>query len=466
MAYLRLLQQVRSMRSRTLLWGAGLSLAAAIPAAQAQLADRYMLDNYFPSGIPGYGAEPGTTVLSRARPFYEPLGVRVGDFIIRPEVSESLGYNNNVTGLTPSQGSFLAATTASVGFASDWTRNSIGGAVSVTNTQVPGVEGQNTTNWSVALGGTYQIGNDVLTLAGSYLSLSQATTALQSTQFNVPGFLYTAPVPYTMADLRAAYTANFGRISLTPAFAYSQLRFSNLQLFGVNGFVPPPPVGGFVLGIPVQQDYRNRDLYDASVTGRYEFAPERDLVVVLRDVIANYISANADLFGPSRNSNAFQALVGIDYTASAVWRYRVLVGVETRQFQNSAYPNHTAPIAEVDLIWQPTGLTTVTLRALRTIEDAADENVAGYDLNSARLQVDHELRRNILLTGYVGLQHVNYIGADATQTFYGGGAGITYLVNRHVRVEVTDDIVSLTGTQTFGPSYTQNIALVTLKLAM
>ncbi len=107
MAYLRLLQQVRSMRSRTLLWGAGLSLAAAIPAAQAQLADRYMLDNYFPSGIPGYGAEPGTTVLSRARPFYEPLGVRVGDFIIRPEVSESLGYNNNVTGLTPSQGSFL-----------------------------------------------------------------------------------------------------------------------------------------------------------------------------------------------------------------------------------------------------------------------------------------------------------------------------------------------------------------------
>ncbi len=105
------------------------------------------------------------------------------------------------------------------------------------------MEGQNTTNWSVALGGTYQIGNDVLTLAGSYLSLSQATTALQSTQFNVPGFLYTAPVPYTMADLRAAYTANFGRISLTPAFAYSQLRFSNLQLFGVNGFVPPPAGG-------------------------------------------------------------------------------------------------------------------------------------------------------------------------------------------------------------------------------
>ncbi len=118
------------------------------------------------------------------------------------------------------------------------------------------------------------------------------------------------------------------------------------------------------------------------------------------------------------------------------------------------------------MIWQPTGLTTVTLRALRTIEDAADENVAGYDLNSARLQVDHELRRNILLTGYVWPAARELYRPDATQTFYGGGAGITYLVNRHVRVEVTDDIVSLTGTQPFGPSYTQNIALVTLKLAM
>jgi hypothetical protein len=466
MAFLRFLRPPHSARARALLCGAGMALVVLIPAARAQLADRYMLDLYFPTGIPGYGTEPGTTVLSRARPFYEPLGVRVGDFIIRPEVDESLGYNNNVTGLSPAQGSFIAATTASVGFASDWTRNSLGGAVSVTNTQVPGVQGQTTTNWSVALGGTYQISNDVLTLAGSYLSLTQPTTALQSTQFNVPGFLYTAPVPYTMGDLRAAYTANFGRISLTPAFDYSQLRFSNLQLFGVNGFVPPPPVGGFVLGIPVQQDYRNRNLYDASITGRYEFAPQRDLVVVIRNVYADYISPNANLFGPNRSSNAIQALVGLDYTASAVWRYRVLVGVETRMFQNSAYPNHTAPITEIDVIWQPTGLTTVTLRALRTIEDAADENVAGYDFNSARLQVDHELRRNILLTGYVGLQHVNYIGVDATQTFYGGGVGLTYLVNRHVRVAVTDDVVSLTGAQAFGPNYTQNIALVTLKLAM
>jgi hypothetical protein len=47
-----------------------LLLVGAAGAAQAQL-----LSGYFPAGVPGYDTMPGVTVLSRARPDYQPLGI-------------------------------------------------------------------------------------------------------------------------------------------------------------------------------------------------------------------------------------------------------------------------------------------------------------------------------------------------------------------------------------------------------
>jgi hypothetical protein len=47
-----------------------------------------LLSTYFPTGVPGYGAAPGVTVLSRARPEFDPLGVRAGSFMLYPKLEE------------------------------------------------------------------------------------------------------------------------------------------------------------------------------------------------------------------------------------------------------------------------------------------------------------------------------------------------------------------------------------------
>ena len=41
-----------------------------------------LLAEFFPDGVPGYGAAPGVTVASRARPEYDPPGVRVDSFVV------------------------------------------------------------------------------------------------------------------------------------------------------------------------------------------------------------------------------------------------------------------------------------------------------------------------------------------------------------------------------------------------
>ncbi len=442
-----------------------LAIPALLPhAARAQPADRYLIDQYFPEGVPGYGDQLGTTVLSRARPEYDPLGIRSGDFIIRPEVDQSIGYNSNFIGQVPPQASLFEQTSASLRFNSDWKRNSIGGELTVTNEQVPSIPNQSTTQWTASLGGSYQIGRDTLTVSASHLNLYESPTALDVTAFNRPGVLYSAPIPFTMNDVRVSYAVDLGRITLIPNFDYTNLTFSNANLYGLNGFAVPAPTNGFILGIPATQGYRDRNLYEGGVTAKYEFAPLRDLLFVVRDTSVDYVNSS-QLFGPNRSGNALEVLTGIDYASSAVWRYRVLVGYEVRQFNN--YSSHSSPIFEGNVIWQPTGLTTVTLQALRTIEDAADENIAGYVYTSGRLQVDHELRRNILLNAYTSIQRADYIQANGgNETFYGAGTGVTYLMNRYVHLALTYDFVDHNGANGFGPNYIQHIGMLQVRLAM
>jgi hypothetical protein len=110
--------------------------------------------------------------------------------------------------------------------------------------------------------------------------------------------------------------------------------------------------------------------------------------VVLRALTSQY--PNPQRGQPSNNSNSFLLLGGLDYQSKSVWRYRLLIGVEVREFQSPAFPTRTAPIAEGQLIWQPTELTTVTGSLSRLIEDPQSAGTSGYILTNARVAVDHK----------------------------------------------------------------------------
>jgi hypothetical protein len=452
-------------RSLTIL-PAALGLLAPFASAQAQPVGQFLLDRYFAAGIPGVGATPGVTVLSRERPEYDAPGVRAGSFIIRPEVNESLGYNDNVLGTKKAHDSMLIDTQAGVTAASDWGRHSVDASVSVDDRRLPSLSEQDRTDWNASIGGRLDIGRDALAVGYSHYSLHQDPTDIDARQNNLPGNFSTAPLPYTLDDVHVSYNTTFGRFGFTPDIEYSRLRFSNLRVVGLDGAIVPPPAGGRVLGLPISQEYRDRDILQGGITGRYEFSPLHNAVLVIRDTNTDYVSPRASEFGPSRSSNAISVLAGIDYVSSAVWRYRLLIGYEMRDFNSPQYKNRAAPIAEANVIWTPTGLTTVTAKVARTIEDAADENVAGYEYTSAQLRVDHEYLRNVLLDGYIGLQRADYLGQNSSETLYQFGAGATYLVNRNVRLSLTYDLVDRQGSRNFGSNYLQNIYMLSARLAL
>jgi hypothetical protein len=194
------------------------------------------------------------------------------------------------------------------------------------------------------------------------------------------------------------------------------------------------------------------------VTLRYELAPLRDLVVLARATGQDYLHAQPGAAAP--NSMSYELLAGIDY-ADSVWRYRLLAGGETRQFSAAVYKPRTAAVVEAGLTWTPTGLTTINAVLLRSIEDAAQEGVAGYTYTAARLGVEHEYRRDVILHGAAGLQHAAFLNGGGDQTLYAFRAGATWVLNRNLRVSAAYDLSVRCGVAPGAPpGYVRNLVLV------
>lgn len=411
-----------------------LGLACLTGAARAQL-----MDAYFPAGVPGFAAMPGVTVLSRARPDYVPPGIRVGGFVLHPSLQEDFGYDSNVLGGPGAAGSWQVGTHPELGVASDWSGSAIGGVLGLDDTRYLDAPRQSRTDGTVAFGGTLAVGRDELTLAAAHLALHEDRTTLDA----VPS---DTPIPFTLDDARAGYTLVLGRLAATPNLELSRYRYGNTTILGASS----------------SQSYRDRDVLQGGVTLRYEVMPLLNALVVLRALGTDYVSPQPGQ--PSRDSHGSLLLVGLSDDSDAVWRYRLLLGWEQRRFAAAVYRAHDAPVAEAQVIWTPTGMVTLTATLTRRIEDAAQEGVAGYTYTAAKLTLDEELKRNILLQATGGWQIADFLQGGGRQTAWLLGVGVTWLVNRQARVSAT---YSFADQQGGGPgtsgAFDRSVGLLTVR---
>lgn len=429
------------------LLGAGvLELGLARPAA-AQAS----IDQAIPLDIPGVAVEPGVTVTSRRRPDYEYSGVRLGSYLVVPELSESVGYDDNVLGTRRKQGSAVVQTRGDIQANSDLARTVVAARITVDDNRYLSQPRQSFTNWTAQVSGAHDLGRDTVALAYSHVNQTQTPRDLNAPQLQ-------SSLAYRIDTLQGDYRAVFNRLSLRPDLQVSLYDFDN----------------GVVAGQPYRQDYRNRVTIGPSLTANYELAPRRDLVLVVRNLTASY-TIRPDGF-VNRDFNDSSVLAGIDYEADGLWRYRALVGYEVRQFTSPTLKSIQAPIAEASVIFTPTGLTTLTGTVARRIQDSADETTVGLTESSVKLVVDHEYKRNVLLTANAQATLDEYNRGGGNQVRYTVGAGATWLLNRNMRLGARYDFVTLRSNSTgnvvlsngfpLSSGYNENRVLLQLRVGL
>ena len=426
------------------------AVAVILGAASAPARAQRLLDQYIAADIPGIDVQPGVTVLSRLRPDYDSPGIRLGEVTIRPLLQESLGLDDNVLGQRSHRASALVETNAQVNATYDHSDTTAFTTLTVDDNHYPEQNQQSFTNWTAALGGSHQFGRDTLSAAYEHLNLNQTVRDLDVPQLD-------NALPFQVDTLRVAYRSVFSRLAVEPAVNVSNYNFTN----------------GTVAGLPYLQNYRDRVVVEPSLTLSYELAPRRNLVFVVRDAVADYRNKIAGT--PGRDFNDISALAGIDFE-EGVFRYRLLAGFENRSFSSAQIKVIQAPVIEAEVIWNPTGLATVTGKATRRIIDTADEATVGVTETDLELRVDHEFRRDVLLRATGAVLIDDYGQGQGSQQLFTAGVGGTKLLNRNMRLDLdynftrrisngTANLGIIEG-QALAQSYSENQILLRIRFAL
>ena len=375
------------------------SCAASVPGmAWAQL-----IQQNFPSNIPGYAPNLEASVVTHMIQEDQAAGVEFGDFIFRPELSESGGYDSEPIN-APNTGSGELNSHAALRVNSDWGRDALGASFSVDNYHYLSLPVANYTNWVAGVGGALTLGNDTATLAYSHLDQHLGPQDL--------GTIGVAtPVPYGVDDVRLAYEKLFSRFSITPSFEYESYAF-----------------GSSAGALAISYDALNHHIVSGNVTGSYAIAPGDAAIVIVRLSDAQFQTAPTDDYFDTGG------FMGLDFRGNSLIQYRALAGYEVRHFSHIENGNISSPVFEVDAVWTPTELDTVTVSGFREFSDPTSAFARNQIVTYGSLQLDHELRENVFLraTAHIGESEpesdITVFGAEH-QTQYGFGAAVFWNVN-------------------------------------
>jgi hypothetical protein len=400
-------------------WLVGALAAGALGHAGAARAQ--LVQQYFPSDIPGYAPDFSSSVVNRLNLQNQDAGVEIGDFTVRPSVSESGAYESEVLG-TPNSASSEAETNASLKAGSDWARNALGISLGVDDRQYPQLPQAGFTNWTMAGGGALTLGDDALTIAYAHLALH-----LSATDLGVTGVV--DPVPYAVDDVRLGYAKLFARFSLTPSFEYQNFTFGTAG--GPNA---------------VNYNSLNHQTESGTLTGRYDTAPGDGVVAILHVSQAQFSPFVANDY------TDVGGFAGLDFRSDAVVQYRLLGGYETRSFTQGVSAVST-PTFELDAVWTPTPLDTVTATAVRRLDDPTSPFARNQIVTDGRVQLDHELRQTVFLRvsaedSRSDSEAASEAAGSDRQNQVHLGVGATWNINRHLRGTIGYAFTNSTGNGT------------------
>lgn len=385
--------------------------------ARSQLLNRLTIPGLVNQPLPDrIGLADQTAVLGRPRPQYDPLGIRLGRFTIRPTISEGGVYDDNLLGRRKGSGSAGLQTSGALEAVTDLGTNGVD--VNLSADDIHYITGgrqftnQSRTNYLAAVSAYQDAGGGRVLVDASAAQLNEALTSL-----NFPGG--SVPQTYQVEQVRLGYRTTPLLLVWEPFIRFTADNYSNVAVARGS----------------LQGNFRNRNTLGGGVVGRYQLAERRNIVVSAEGFGSSYSQINPAI--GSRDFTGATFLAGIEYGPPAFYQFRALVGFEARQFANRAFKGRTVPVAEAELVVSPTRRWTLTGTLTRRIDDSADEGSGGFTYTGLRGQVDHELRHDILLQGFAQVQDASYLQDGRSETIVGGGAGATWLINRNWRLNGT-----------------------------
>lgn len=369
--------------------------------------------------------EPGT---------YDPLGIRIGSFLLFPEISVENQYTDNVLeSATQRRADRATIVEPNLRIRSNWSRHEVDASVGLVRSFYDEFTSENDDAFDAQFRGRLDIRRR--TNLETELSYSTAQESRSDVDF-----------PTGAAD-RPDETNRSASLALTHRINHVTAR--------LRGEVSDEEFGDVTLlaGGTTDNNERNNVQRELSLRLAYAFRTDVSLFVEGsgNDINFDILPAGE----PTRNSTGYEVVGGFSFEIGGKVSGEVGIGYARQFADSSALAGMEKPIVRADLTWRATGLTTVNFAADSEIDGTTVSDSIGSRTQTLDFSVEHLLRRNLILAAGVNIEFDDFAGSEFQQTDVTTTLGVEYLLNRSVALTADYEHTEFSSTNE-GDDYTEN----------
>jgi hypothetical protein len=364
--------------------------------------------------IPNDEIPRGQTVMDRPRPDYDPLGVRLGGFLLYPSFGVRQLYTSNVYATERNTiDDFVTIFEPAVDLRSNWNNHSLAFHADAAIGRYWQETDENYEDFNISAAGRL----DITSMTQVFAALGYRWLHEERSSPDDAGGK--EPTEYSLATASIGVQQRFNRLNFRVDGIFDRYDFRDTEAFG---------------GGTLDQDDRDRNHMILRLRGGYEFTPLRE-VYLLANFNKRHYDQTRDNAGFKRDSYGIEVAAGLRYDLTGITFIDFFLGWSAQDYDDSRLKTARGVSGGLSLIWNVTALTTVTGKVSREIEETTATNSSAYFLTKAEVRVDHELLRNLILTGYLAYQQDDFEGISRKDDYFRAGASGRYLFNRNFSAE-------------------------------
>jgi hypothetical protein len=359
----------------------------------------------------------GETVLTRARPETDPLGIRMESmdgFLFFPKITYEQTYTDNTYSTeSDTNKDFIFMAKPEVRISSDWSNHSLNLAADTSIGRYDNDDkAENYEDYHGSVDGTFDITREIF--AFGVLDYSKLHEGRGSPD-DVNG---KNPTEYTLGSGALQYFHSLNRLSFTVDAGQDYYNYDDAPTSTT----------------PTNNDDRDRVHSNLSVRAGYEIIPEYEAYVRIGGNNIDYDDALDDN-GFNRDSKGFEAVTGVYMDLGGIAFGDAFLGYRQQKYTDTNLTNVSAMTYGTAMDWNITELTTLNGTISRTLEETTSGSISAFLSTSLTVSADHELLRNLLLNANLSVTQAAYKGGTTQEDYtYAGGFGTNYMMNRNLYV--------------------------------
>jgi hypothetical protein len=366
-----------------------------------------------------YGARP---IGEHQRSYWLPTGLRIGNWIVHPTLGAGVMFDDNIHRSSRNKSADLKAVFEPElrfrNFASPSREESARLGAGPQPVHIEGGIGGRLTSYlhndeHDFVGGWGELKGGLHFDRATTLSFGLSTRYEQVEQLDLgEPDAAAGPVPYHQNRASIGITRDIGRFRATLSATFDSRDYRDIR--ARNGTL-------------LDQDFRDTTIWSGQLETGYRFSPGYEATSRLRVLR----QTGKPIDGRDRDATGYEALVGLTFETTPLWKWHLLAGYGVRDFDDPGRSLGTALLFDAGVRWLPTQRMQVTLAARRSLADGFGMDSDGRVETGATVRIDYDVWNNLLMFAEARYVWSETLGTARADELLGGRIGLEYYLSRN-----------------------------------